>query len=93
MTPRRIEIICPNCSGSGEDPLYFRECPECLGYGSWEEVTRDPLTDKVEEELRFTMELLGDAAVARRRSAALRAEPISVGSAVPAAAAIARKVA
>lgn len=38
MTQRRIEITCPNCAGSGEDPLYYRECPECLGYGSWEEV-------------------------------------------------------
>ena len=43
MTPRRITITCPNCSGSGEDPLYFQECQNCLGYGSWEEVV-DPVS-------------------------------------------------
>lgn len=96
MTPRRITVICPNCSGSGEDPLFYHECRECSGYGEWEEIV-DPVSEVIlglrEGDLGLTTcepDPLGDAQSPLRRSGALRAEPVPVSGLRPPAT-IARK--
>ena len=53
-------VNCPECGGSGMRSCNGREfeCFDCSGEGQWEE--EDRLTESVERDLRFTMDLLAE---------------------------------